>query len=123
MTETVAKGPRTLEQKIAATKALLAKYEQQALTAAILNNIEAGDDVSFNYGREGKTSTRRTIDGRVVTVGDTPQGKVAVVQYGEGLDVKVVKIRVADITANRTAAERDAAAAPADAAGDPLNAA
>ena len=119
MTETVAKGPRTLEQKIVATKALLAKYEQQALTAAILNNIEAGDDVDFNYGRG---PTRRIITGRVVTVGDSDQGKLAVVQFGEGLDVKVVKVRVADITANRTATERDAAADSADGT-DPLTAA
>lgn len=115
-----AKNTRTLAEKIELTKALLAKYEQEQVTAAIMNNIEAGDDVTFKYGRG---DTRKSIDGRVVTVGDSNQGKLAVVQYGEGLDVKVVKVRVADITANRTAAERDAATAPAEEAGDPLNAA
>lgn len=112
---------KTLAEKITATRALLAKYEQQELTASIVSNIEAGDDVDFNYGRG---ETRRVITGRVVTVGDSDQGKLAVVQFGEGLDVKVVKVRVADITANRTAAERTAAeAATTGEAADPLTAA
>lgn len=109
---------RTLAEKIALTEALLAKYKQEQTTAAIMNNIEAGDDVTFKYGR---SETRKEIVGRVVTVGDTDQGKKAVVQYGEGLGVKVVTIRVADIVANRTADERTAAAAPAAEAGDPLD--
>jgi hypothetical protein len=115
---------KTLEERIVATEKLLAKYKQEQVTAAILNNIEARDDVSFNYGRG---DTRREIAGAVVSVGDTPQGKLAVVQFGEGLDIKVVKVRVADITANRTADARttakllDADEAPAE--GDPLNAA
>lgn len=112
---------KTLAEKITATRVLLAKYEQQELTASIVNNIEAADDVDFNYGRG---ETRRVITGRVVTVGDSDQGKLAVVQFGEGLDVKVVKVRVADITANRTAAERTAAeASTAGEATDPLTAA
>ncbi|GEM_PF-6560788 len=97
--------PRTLDEKIAATEALLAKYKQQKLTEAILNNIQIGDDVDFNFGRG---ESRRTLTGKV-TVGitdDEAVGKVVAVFAGEGFDAKTYKVRVADITANRTAAER-----------------
>lgn len=119
MTEaTDAKTVRTLDEKIAATEALLAKYRQQKLTEALLNNIEVGDDVDFNYGR---AETRRVITGSV-TVGiteDESWGKIVGIEAGEGFDKKVYKVRVADIVANRTADARPVEGADAD----PLNAA
>ena len=113
---------RSLDERIAATKALLAKYEQQKLTESILNNIEVGDDVDFLYGRSDSGEGRRTLTGKV-TVGltaDESWGNVVGVFAGEGFDAKSYKVRVKDIKANRTAAQRDAAAPKADKK-DPLD--
>lgn len=111
------KNVRTLDEKIAATEALLAKYKQQKLTEAIMNNIEIGDDVDFTYGR---ADSKRTLTGKVVVgiTDDENWGKIVGIEAGEGFDKKVYKVRVPDITANRTAENRPVPGAP-DA--DPLN--
>lgn len=113
---------RSLAERIEATRALLAKYlaEQNSLTQ--INNVEVGDDVTFKFGRAEKA---RNLDGKVIAVGDTEQGRVVAVQTGEGLDVKTIKVRAADITEKRSADERSAPSdeAPASDDTDPLSAA
>ncbi len=115
---------KTTAQKLEAARALVAKYEQQLDSETILNNIEVGDDVSFKFGRGEKA---RVLEGSVVAVGEVERlGLVAAVQSGEGIDVQTYKVRVLDITENRTAATRDPAAfggATATDAADPLEAA
>jgi hypothetical protein len=119
---TAPKTTLTLAQKIANTEKLLAKYKQELLTEALQSNIEIGDDVDFTFGR---ADAKRTLTGKVqvgITEDDKGYGKVVGVFAGEGFDQKVYKVRIADITANRTADQRNAAN-PAEPAAetDPLS--
>lgn len=119
---------KTLEEKIAATRALLAKYEAQAYTAAVANNIEKGDTVTIKFGRGDKA---REVTGDVIGVADTDNGRFVAVLDAE---LNSYKVHVRDVLANPNADARNAAddAAPegdeiadaaAEAAGDPLDAA
>lgn len=101
--------PRTLEEKIALTRALLAKYEAQANALQQINNVEVGDDITFNFGRADKV---RSLTGVVQAVGDTEFGRMVAVLSGEGINAEIKKIRAEHITENRTAAARSGEAAP-----------
>ncbi len=94
---------KSLQERLANAEALVAKYKQQIAAEAILNNIQPGDAVSFKYGR-GETQTVK--EGTVISTGDSPRGKLAVIQTGTGLEISTVKVRVADITENATADAR-----------------
>lgn len=112
-------GKRSLAQKIEATRALLAKYLALENSLAQINNVEVGDDVTFKFGRAEKA---RNISGKIIAIGDTEQGRIVAVQTGEGLDVKTVKVRAADIVSNPSADARNAedGEAPVEADADPL---
>jgi hypothetical protein len=121
----VAAAPRSLQERLEAARALVAKYEAQINSEAQINNVQVGDDVSFTFGRADRA---RILTGVVSAVADTDTGRMAAVTVGSGLDVEIKKIRAADITENRTAATRIAPEAAAEAVsadaagGDPLNA-
>lgn len=116
---------KTLEERLATAEASVARIKAQIVARDMLNNVEPGDSVTFAYGRK---DTARTLSGVVIGVGDgaATQGRVAAIQSGEGIDVTVYKVRVADILTNPTADERNgstAEEAPASdtASEDPLN--
>jgi hypothetical protein len=114
-------APRTTLQKLEAARALVAKYEQQLASEAIVNNIEVGDDVDFIFGRGDK---KRTLTG-VVIVGITELdgvGKVVGVESGEGFEKQVYKVRVSDLSANRTADGREPTIPTTSDESDPLSA-
>lgn len=118
---------KTTADKLAAAQALVAKYEQELRSEALVNNIEIGDDADFIFGRG---ESKKTLTGKVVvplTDGGTA-GKVVGVEAGEGFDKKVYKVRVTEIIANRTADARNVLGVPANdvapvASEDPLLAA
>lgn len=113
-------GKRTLEEKITATRALLAKYLAEQNAEKQINNVQVGDDITFNFGRADRV---RSITGTVQAVADTDLGRVVSVLTGEGIDAELKRVRADAITENRTAASRapEEAAPVADDA-DPLNA-
>lgn len=119
-TTAAASTPRTLEQKLEAAQALVAKYQQQIKSAAIVNNVEVGDEIDFTFGRGAK---KRDLSGKITAIKDDETfGRLVAVLSGEGFDATSYKVRVADITENRTAAERDAPAASDAAGSNPLDA-
>ena len=91
---------QTLAERIANTKALLAKYEAKAKSIAIVNNVEVGDAVTIKYGRGEKV---RSITGDVVGIKDENDVRSVVVL---GSDFKPYTVRAADITENAAAAAR-----------------
>jgi hypothetical protein len=92
---------KTLQEKLAAAVALVAKYEQAIASEAILLNVEAGNRVDFNFGRGEK---KRVLSGVVVAVKDDEKlGKIARIQTGDGFDAQFYNTRVADITVNHDA--------------------
>ena len=105
---------KTTEEKLVAARKLVAKYEQQIATAAITNNIEVNDQITFRFGRTDKV---RELAGVVTGIKDGPTGRMVAVITGEGFDVQTVKIRVGDIISNAAADARTGNA------GDPLAAA
>lgn len=105
---------QTTEQKLANAKALVAKYEDQLRKEALANNVEIGDDVTFNFGRK---ETKREISGKVTGVRDDANGRWVAVAVGEGFDATTYRIRSADILNNPKADERRNAGV------DPLSAA
>lgn len=86
----------SLDDKIAALKARLAKLEQQKLTESLLENIQKGDKVTIKFGRGEKV---REIDGEVVGV-SLPN--VAVLSD----DLDTYKVHIRDVISNPAAAER-----------------
>jgi hypothetical protein len=109
---------RTLDEKIALTEALLAKYLKQKATEAIVTDIQVGDDVTFSYGRkDGGRELIGTIAVGIATDTVGTYGKYVGIETGEGFDKRVLKVRIGDITENRTANERTPATES-----DPLNA-
>lgn len=109
------KNPKTLQEKLAAAEALVEKYKREMAQEAIINDIGAGDDVTFEFGRG---DSKRHMTGTVAGLADTDQGKIVAVQVTDdsGLpDIKRVNIK--SITANRSADARRGTDA------DPLNAA
>jgi hypothetical protein len=119
-TENTAGGKLTLEQKIANTEALLAKYRALQNSLKQINNVQVGDEVTFKFGRAEKA---RDEKGSVIGIADTAQGKVVAIQVGEGIDVAVRKVRAADIVSNPAADARNAEAGEGETASadaDPL---
>jgi len=94
--QTETKVELTLDQKIEAAEARLAKLRQQKLTESLLSNIEKGDKVTIKFGRADKV---RHIEGEVVGVA---LPNVAVLAG----DLETYKVNVRDIIANPTAQER-----------------
>lgn len=117
-----AKTPRTLEQKLEAAVALVAKLQGQINAIAILSSVSPGNEVVFKFGRGDKA---RELTGTVTAVGETEAGsKVARVVTNQGtMDEQAFKVRVADITRNISVEAEEAAAADASEgdAVDPLD--
>lgn len=101
---------KTLEEKLTAAVALVAKYRSQIAAIAISNNIAVDDDVVVKFGRGDKV---RNVAGRVIGVRDTEQGRVVAV-IDENLDT--FKVNVRDVVSNTTADARNAAS---EAGGEP----
>ena len=116
--------PKTLEQKLAAAEALVAKYKAAIANEQALRDVQVGDNVTFKYGRAGLGEGVRTLTGTVKAMQEieegTAKGLNLRVEVGEGFDAELFKVHARDIVSNASADERKAAA-PADA--DPLNAA
>jgi len=121
-TEATTKTPMTLDEKIAMYENLVAKLKARRNSLAQINNVQVGDQgVTFNFGRGEKA---RVETGNVIAVGDSAQGKLVVIQTGEGLEIAQRKVRAADIISNPSADARNAEGGEAAAdAGDPLAAA
>lgn len=91
---------KTLIEKLAAAKALVAKYEAAIAAEAITNNIERGDAVVIKFGRG---NTARNVSGTVVGVADTDNGRFVAV-LGDNLDT--YKVHVRDVIENASAIGR-----------------
>lgn len=60
-----------------------------------IENLSAGEEVRFEYGRGEK---RRVLEGVVIATGDDEKmGRMLAVQVGEGLNVETYKIRAVDV--------------------------
>ena len=94
----------TNAEKIAYYREQIAKLEAVEASAGIRNNIEKGDNVTFNWGRGEK---RRVLTGAVVGIKDDTNGRWVAILSGEGFDANTYKVRVADITANPDADARN----------------
>lgn len=118
-TEATTGGKQSLEQRIAATEKLLAKYRAQLNAEKQINNVQVGDaNVTFKFGRSEKS---REETGTVIGIADTAQGKVVAIQVGEGIDIAIRKVRAADIISNPAADARNAEGGEAPATdADPL---
>lgn len=100
---------KTLNEKLAAAVALVAKYQAAINAEAILNNIELQDRVTIKFGRAEKV---RNIEGTVVGLNNTDNGLVVAVLSD---DFTPYKVNARDIVANASAAGRDAGSAEVDA--------
>lgn len=99
---------RTLEQKLAAARVLVAKYEHEIRSAAIRSDIRQGDVVTFIFGRAEK---KRTLKGSIVGIkSDERQGLHLRVMVGEGFDAEIHNAHDRDLTSNITQDERKASA-------------
>lgn len=106
-------APKTLEEQLVIAQARVASLQAKISAAAVLNNIAAGNEVEFAFGRGEKA---RTLTGTVSAVADTENGKVAIVVCDAGtIDQQQYKVRVADVTRNITV-EAEQAEAGEDAA-------
>lgn len=94
---------RTTEENLAEAKRLVAMYEEQLKTERLQNNIEAGDTVTFDFGRG---DNKETYTGSVLGLKDDSNGRWIKVQVGEGFDADVKTIRPAAIAANPDAEKR-----------------
>jgi len=110
------KTPATLEDRLAAAKALVAKIEAQIVAEKIKNDIQLNDDVTFNFGRG---TNIRSMAGKVAGMADTPQGKVVAITVDDNGLPEIKRVNIAALTGNSTADARRAEAGDTD----PLNAA
>jgi hypothetical protein len=94
---------KSLAEKLIDARNLVAKYEAELNSQALINNVEAGDTVSFNFGRAEK---KKTLTGTVTGVRDINLGRQVKVSVGEGFDAETKVIFARDITANPTAEAR-----------------
>jgi hypothetical protein len=94
----------TVEQKLAAAKRLVAKYEAQISSKNIVANVLVGDHVTFKFGR---TKGVRMLTGEIAGFRESTVGAWVAILTGKGIDSRVVRIRVQDITHNPTADARD----------------
>lgn len=111
---------RSIEERLVAAKALVAKYEEQIAKGTAQADVQVGDTVTFKFGRG---DTARELSGNIVAA---DEGKVVIL-----VGIKPYTVFIRDILANPTA---DARNVPADgeatdivtedaASEDPLNAA
>lgn len=108
---------KTVAEKVAAlcerAAALLTKaneLEQREANAAALASVAVGDVVSFKLGR---AETRREVSGQVLFRGVVDGVDVVRVLSGEGAEVAVNQVKVADLTgASKPQAEPEAEEAP-----------
>jgi hypothetical protein len=118
---TIAEQISKLRARITADTAKVEQLEANVKAQGFIDNLKAGDIVSFLFGRK---DTRATYTGEVRAVLDTDKGKVIRVIKGEGADEEIVSIRPSDITSVGEAVQE--ADAPADvsaaqsASADPL---
>lgn len=119
---------KTLNEKLAAAEALVAKYKAQIKAEAILNNIELSDKVTIKFGRAEKV---RHINGTVVGLNNTDNGLMVAVLSD---DFKPYTVHARDVIDNASASVREPAvadeasaevseaadAAPAEDLSDPL---
>lgn len=96
---------KTLNEKLAAAKALVAKYEAQIKAEAILNNIELSDKVTIKFGRAEKV---RHINGTVVGLNNTDNGLMVAVLSD---DFKPYTVHARDVIENASAEGRAPAVA------------
>ena len=120
-TTTAAASKKTLEERLLDAKAVVAKLEQQIATRNLINNVDKGDKVVFNYGRAEK---KRSLTGIITAKKETEQGLQLKIVVGEDFDAEDYKVFARDITENLT----KGTTAPADADegqddNDPLTAA
>jgi hypothetical protein len=118
---TIAEQISKLRVRIKADTAKVEQLEANVKAQGFIDNLKAGDIVSFLFGRK---DTRATYMGEVRAIIDTDKGKVIRVIKGAGADEEIVSIRPSDITG--VGEEVEEADAPADvseaqaANGDPL---
>lgn len=93
----------TTQAKLDQARLMVAKYEAQLAAEAIKNNIEAGDEVTFNYGRG---DSKKELSGTVLGIKDDANGRWVAISAGEGFDMQRYTVRTADITSNPTADKR-----------------
>lgn len=86
---------KSLEERMAAAKALVAKYEEQIAKGAAQADVQVGDVVTFKFGRG---DTARELEGNIVAADD---GKVVIL-----VGIKPYTVLVRDILANPTADAR-----------------
>jgi len=91
---------KTLNEKLAAAKALVAKYEAAIKAEAILNNIAVGDKVTIKFGRAEKV---RNVGGTVVGLNNTDNGLMVAVLSD---DFTPYKVHARDVIENASAVER-----------------
>jgi hypothetical protein len=100
---------KSLNELLVAAKERVAKLEAKIAAQQALNTTEVGDNVTFIFGRGEK---KRSLTGKVRAIKDVDGTRFASIEAAVGddeFDVAIVKVRVADITANATADERKAA--------------
>lgn len=135
-TPAVAAAPKTTAELLALARARVAKLEQRETTENVLNGIEAGNAVTFRFGRNIPERTNkagdtvparsaRILSGTVLGVQDVTDpetgaitNKIIKVQAGEGFDADTYKVNARDITsvgdANTEQDEDDALQEEAD---------
>lgn len=91
---------RTLEENIANTKALLAKYEAKLANRDAVLDIAVSDRVNFTFGRGDK---KRDLAGTVLAY----EAPIVAVLSDEGINSKIYKINARDVTGNESAATRN----------------
>jgi hypothetical protein len=108
------------EAVVAAAIAKLDKLRKQESAAALIANVQAGDVITFVFGRK---AGRAEFTGEVRSVTDTDKGRVIRVIKGAGLDEEIVSIRPGDIVGKGVVSRGDVAeptAQPQAANDDPL---
>lgn len=103
---------RTINEKLTAAIALVAKYEAEIAADAISNNIAEGDNVTIKFGRGAKV---RDVAGRVIGVRDTDNGRFVAVLDAE---LNTFKVHVRDVVSNEDADARNTPVPNADVASD-----
>lgn len=102
---------KSLEERLVAARALVAKYEEQIAKGNAQADVQVGDDVTFKFGR---ADTSRELSGKIVAAED---GKVVIL-----VGIKPYTVAVRDILSNPTAdARKPEEAADEVASEDPLN--
>lgn len=82
-------------EDVAAAQSKLDKLLTEKANRDLIEQLDVGAVVRFDYGRGEK---RRTLEGTVAAVGDDPKtGRMLAVTVGEGIDIATYKVRASDI--------------------------